>query len=196
LRLHRDNRMSYNGVGLKTARGSGTNGYVQRSLANIRHKPQTPYSRERDLDKPQTKTRKANPEIMEHDRKREIEVQCFELQDKLEEQGYSLPSGTIKNFGSFNRLDEDEIEEKVAKLRKDLTTRMPSGQDVKSYIFQSSCARNLTTYRLKPHQIHDLAAAKEKEMEKVRRAFGIRDDYVEGDAFKQMKERVPEHVAE
>lgn len=50
----------------------------------------------------------------------------------------------------------------------------------------------LTVCRLKPHQIHDLAAAKEKEMEKVRRAFGIRKDYVEGDAFKQMKERAPE----
>jgi len=43
--------------------------------------------------------------------------------------------------------------------------------------------------RLKPHQIHDIAAAKEKEMEKVRKAFGIREDYEEGDAFKQMRER-------
>ena len=79
--------MSYNGIGLQTPRGSGTNGYVQRSLANIRKKPQTPYSRDNDYDKPQTKARKPNPDIMEHDRKREIEVQCFELQDKLEEQG-------------------------------------------------------------------------------------------------------------
>ena len=76
--------MSYNGIGLQTARGSGTNRYVQRSLANIRRKP---YSRDRDYEKPQIKTRKANPEIMEHDRKREIEVRCLELQDKLEEQG-------------------------------------------------------------------------------------------------------------
>ena len=52
--------------------------------------------------------------------------------------------------------------------------------------------------RLKPYQVHDLAAAKEKEMEKVRRAFGIREDYVEGDAFKQMRERADraERVAE
>jgi hypothetical protein len=50
----------------------------------------------------------------------------------------------------------------------------------------------LTISRLKPHQIHDLAAAKEKEMEKIRKAFGIREDYVEGDAFKQMKERTTE----
>jgi len=102
---------------------------------------------------------------MEHDRKRDIEVKCLELQDKLEEQG----------------LDEDEIEKKVAILRKELMSRTPAGQDVKS---------------LKPHQIHDLAAAKEKEMEKVRRAFGIREDYVEGDAFKQMKQRVTEGVTE
>ena len=35
-------------------------------------------------------------------------------------------------------------------------------------------------------------------MEKVRRAFGIREDYVEGDAFKQMRERTErsERVAE
>ena len=50
----------------------------------------------------------------------------------------------------------------------------------------------LINQRLKPHQIHDLAAAKEKEMEKVRRAFGIREDYVEGDALKRMKERTLE----
>jgi len=153
--------MSYNGIGLQTPRGSGTNGYVQRSLANIRKKPQTPYSRDNDYDKPQTKARKPNPDIMEHDRKREIEVQCFELQDKLEEEG----------------LDEDEIEKKVVKLRDELTKQAPSSQNVKS---------------LKPHQIHDLAAAKEKEMEKVRKAFGIREDYVEGDAFKRMKERTAE----
>jgi len=150
--------MSYNGIGLKTPRGSGTNGYVQRSLANIRRKPPAPYARDRDFDKPQTKTRKANPEIMEHDRKREIEVRCLELQDKLEEEG----------------LDEDEIEKKVEQLRQELTKQAHVPQDVKS---------------LKPHQIHDLAAAKEKEMEKIRRAFQIDENYVEGDAFKRMKDR-------
>ena len=72
------------------------------------------------------------------------------------------------------RLDEAEIEQRVAQLRKELNTRGPLAHDVKS---------------LKPHQVHDIAAAKEKEMEKVRKAFGIREDYAEGDAFKQMRER-------
>ena len=29
-------------------------------------------------------------------------------------------------------------------------------------------------------------------MQRVRKAFGIREDYIEGDAFKQMKERAAE----
>jgi serine/arginine repetitive matrix protein 2 len=181
--------MSYNGIGLQTARGSGTNGYVQRSLANIRNKTKTPYSRERELDKPRTKTRRANPEIMEHDRKREIEVRCLELQDKLEEEGY-IPYQLILG-SAYGRLDEEEIEKKVALLRKELTSQTPVGHDVKSYVHWLMGLMN----RLKPHQVHDLAAAKEKEMEKVRRAFGIRKDYVEGDGFKQMREKRPEDGA-
>jgi hypothetical protein len=82
----------------------------------------------------------------------------------------------------------------VAVLRKELTSRAHVSHDVKSYVTLISRLFGYSNLicRLKPHQIHDLAAAKEKEMERVRRAFGIRDDYVEGDAFKQMKEREAE----
>ena len=66
----------------------------------------------------------------------------------------------------------------------------PTGHDVKLYVIRNRGANNAR--RLKPHQIHDLAAAKEKEMEKLRQALGIRDDYVEGDAFKQIKQRAAE----
>ena len=93
-------------------------------------------------------------------------------------------------------MDEDIIEAKVAKLRNELSSQTAKGQDVKSYLSLDFSRANF--FRLKPHQIHDLAAAKEKEMERVRRAFGIREDYVEGDAFKQMRERAErvEHAAE
>ena len=103
--------MSYNGVGLQTPRGSGTNGYVQRSLANIRKKAPTPYSRDREYDKAPSKTRKPNPEIIEHDRKREIEVQCLELQDKLEEEGY--PSSPF----SFSFPQTDFVDSLNLRLR-------------------------------------------------------------------------------
>ena len=184
--------MSYNGIGLKTPRGSGTNGYVQRSLANIRRKPHAPYARDYGFDQPQTKQRKANPEIMEHDRKRDIELKCLELQDKLEEEGYlpSSPAFSPVQRANYGRLGEEEIEKKVEQLRRELTKQAYVPQDVKSYESPAyPFQRGLIPSRLKPHQIHDLAAAKEKEMEKIRTAFGIKADYVEGDAFKRMKDR-------
>ena len=127
--------MSYNGIGLKTPRGSGTNGYVQRSLANIRRKPHAPYARDSGFDQPQTKSRKPNPEIMEHDRKRGIELKCLELQDKLEEEGYVLspPSPSPVQRTDYGRFVEEEIEKKVEQLRRELTKQTYVPQDVKSY---------------------------------------------------------------
>lgn len=97
----------------------------------------------------------------------------------------------MKSANPVIRLDEEEVESRVAKLRKELSTQGPIGQDVKSYVPISDEHSNISycICRLKPHQIHDLAVAKEKEMEKIRQALGIREDYVEGDAFKRMRER-------
>jgi len=127
--------MSYNGIGLKTPRGSGTNGYVQRSLANIRRTPHAPYARDPRFDQPQTKPRKPNPEIMEHDRKRDIELKCLELQDRLEEEGYVLspPSPSPVQRTDYGRFVEEEIEKKVEQLRRELTKQTYVPQDVKSY---------------------------------------------------------------
>lgn len=93
----------YNGIGLGTARGSGTNGYVQNNAGRIR-----PRRQQMDLvddpsnpDKDHILLRKANPAILEHDAKRQIEVACLTLQEALEEEG----------------VDADTIEEKVASLR-------------------------------------------------------------------------------
>ncbi|AQK59585.1 Cwf21 [Zea mays] len=46
--------------------------------------------------------RKPNKEILEHDRKRQVELKLLVLRDALEEHGYT----------------EDEIEERVAEARK------------------------------------------------------------------------------
>ena len=43
--------MSYNGIGLSTVRGSGTNGYVQRNLSTIRRvKEKVGIKTEEELD--------------------------------------------------------------------------------------------------------------------------------------------------
>ena len=79
----------YNNIGLQTARGSGTNGYVQRNLSLLRsRKEKVDYHTKEDLDKiEQMNTKKPNQEILEHERKRQIELKCMELQDVMEEQG-------------------------------------------------------------------------------------------------------------
>ncbi len=74
-------------VGLSTPRGSGTSGYVQRNLAQIRPRDSgAPYSK--DLDVLRHKQRRPDKGILEHDRKREVEIKVLELRDKLEEEGY------------------------------------------------------------------------------------------------------------
>lgn len=77
-------RMSSN-VGLTTPRGSGTSGYVQRNLSHLRPRDNfAPYPK--DYDEMRHRQRKPDKDILNHDRLREIEVQVFDLRDKLEEE--------------------------------------------------------------------------------------------------------------
>lgn len=72
-------------VGLSTPRGSGTSGYVQRNLGALKPRDYgNPYPK--DLDSLRHKQRQPDKGILEHDRKREIEVKVFDLRDKLEEE--------------------------------------------------------------------------------------------------------------
>jgi len=74
-------------VGLSTPRGSGTSGYVQRNLSHIKPRDRgigAPYNVE---DFQRHKQRKPDAEILEHERKRAIELKVFELRDRLEEEG-------------------------------------------------------------------------------------------------------------
>lgn len=80
----------YNGIGLTTPRGSGTNGYVQRNLSTVRAKRprEDRASDEKDRERLDNQlNRQPNADILEHQRKRQLEVKCAELQDMMEEQG-------------------------------------------------------------------------------------------------------------
>lgn len=100
--------MSYNGVGLQTARGSGTNGFVQANRSFV-HKR----THERREDSAAVR-QSLNKEIASHDAKRKIEVQLLEMRDQMEEEG----------------LDEDDIEERIAQLRPKLSVRQPVAKEV------------------------------------------------------------------
>ena len=79
--------MAYNGVGLVTPRGSGTSGYVQTNKFNLRGAPPMRAGRQ-DLDELEgPKVAKADPSILEHRAKREIELKVAEEQAKLEDSG-------------------------------------------------------------------------------------------------------------
>lgn len=49
---------------------------------------------------------------------------------------------------------------------------------------------------LKSHQVHELAAAKIEESEKLRKALGIRKDYEEGSHWKKQEERLRDATLE
>eukprot|EP00912_Choanoflagellata_sp_UC4_P000899 UC4_evm2s553 len=99
--------MSYNNIGLASVRGSGTNGYVQRNVSNLTHHRQRKASYRSEEDQrrmARSLNRKPNKDILEHNRKREVELKCVEMEEQMEEQGYP----------------EEEIEERIAKYREDL----------------------------------------------------------------------------
>lgn len=143
----------YNGIGLQTARGSGTNGYVQKNMSFVNHKPKVEY-KSYDEMKPSVH-RKPNKEILEHEAKRGVEVKLLEYRDKLEELG----------------LKEAEIDEKVEAHRTRLLQELSAsnGSSLKHGVSASDT--------------HGKAAAKEAEMERVRGAWGISRDHVEGESF-------------
>jgi hypothetical protein len=152
-------------VGLSTPRGSGTSGYVQRNLSHLKPRDRNasaPYSLD-NFEK--HKQRKPDAEILEHERKRRIEVKVFELRDRLEDEG----------------VDEDEIDAQVEGLRRKLEA------EEKKKGSQGRDARGL-----KSHQVHDLAKAKIEESERVRKAFGISENYEEGSHWRRQEERKKE----
>lgn len=61
----------YNGIGLSTARGSGTNGFVTRNLSAIR---KTKEKIEDYRGKEDAAVRPFDIELIEHDRRRQAEV--------------------------------------------------------------------------------------------------------------------------
>lgn len=175
LALHQEHKpertvMSYSNVGLTTPRGSGTSGYVQKNLSHLKPRDAVkPYPTD---DFAKHRQRKPDPEILEHDRKRRIEVAVFELRDKLEEEG---------------KKDDEEIEEECDALRRKMMEEDEAGKGKGG----GSDVRGL-----KAHQVHDLAKAKIEETDRMRRALGIRKDYEEGSHWQRQEERLRNAVPE
>lgn len=152
--------MSYNGIGLPTPRGSGTSGYIQKNTTANAANRAGMYERRRqnelealrskeEFSRTNVSDRRVDKDLLEHEQKRKIEAQCFELRDELEEEG---------------KLSEEQIDEEVQKLRDKLTAESKKNKDGGG----KGAAKGL-----KPHQIQELTAYKEKENERLRQAFDL-----------------------
>ncbi|KAK0160432.1 hypothetical protein PV328_007842 [Microctonus aethiopoides] len=144
----------YNGIGLQTPRGSGTNGHVQRNWAIIRKtKDKCEYKADERLDQ---LNKPPNQEILDHVRKRKVEVKCAEFADILEDQGST----------------SDEIKTKVAAYRELLMEN-----DTYSPIPTDEFGR--TNVR----ETHQVAEAQQEKNAKLRKAFGISEFFIEGSSL-------------
>ncbi|KAK8575667.1 hypothetical protein V6N13_033082 [Hibiscus sabdariffa] len=145
----------YNGIGLTTPRGSGTNGYIQGNKFFVRPKTNRVTDSTRPFEADQgtagLTTRKPNKEILEHDRKRQIELKLVILEDKLTEQGFT----------------ESEIADKLVEARRALEEKdEEEGEVIPTPTRQQ---------KVSDTQTHQVAARKEKQMETFRAALGIGD---------------------
>lgn len=83
----------YNGIGLRTARGTGTNGYVQKNLSFIKPKDpnykfnatgSTISAREAEELKPIKAGKKPKDEVLLHNNRRRVENDLLEYRESLE----------------------------------------------------------------------------------------------------------------
>lgn len=83
---------------------------------------------------------------------------------------------SVGPWNPTDRVDEESIDTQVQSLRLRLLAQAPTPSNSQAQSKQD--IRNL-----KSHDSHALAAAKQQEMNRMGRAFGIGQGYVEGKAF-------------
>lgn len=122
---------------------TGTNGYVVRNLSSLRPqntKPREQFGSYGDAQRSSPAIKQPNQEILLHDRKRQIEVECFKLKMTLEDDGYEyflklviIDRCNFSHKMSFLSIAEDEIEAKVQQLRESLLSKLElvKAKDVK-----------------------------------------------------------------
>ena len=134
----------YNGIGLATARGTGTNGFVTKNAASLPKAKRGPVERHQDV-KPE-KIKRADPEILEHEKKRQIEIKVTKWADEqglldaeyahiLLRMGYSsiVDLSPLCNFSyysvlilgliilSYISMPREKLEQELAKARERFT---------------------------------------------------------------------------
>lgn len=167
----------YNGIGLQTPRGSGTNGYIQTNKFFVKLKTGRVAETTKGFEGDQGTagvSKKPNKDILEHDRKRQIELKLVVLEDKLTDQGYT----------------EAEIAEKLQEARRTLEAASSSEAS------GGPTAIVASEKKVSDTQTHQIAARKEKQMETFRAALGIgltKQSYEEIDDEPKGSQKILQH---
>ncbi|CAH8585637.1 unnamed protein product [Heterobilharzia americana] len=169
----------YNGIGLPTPRGSGTNGYVQKNLAFIHSfKEQNPYKTDDDIKRADALLfKEPNKEILEHERKRKIEVKCFEMEQEMEEQGYT----------------PGEIEFRVNGFRKKLLDELKGSSEGKKTLNVEPFEISQSEHgKLLPKGTHETAAVTILKNTVFKEALGIGEQFQDGNSVELSTQRKKE----
>ncbi|KAE8372880.1 hypothetical protein BDV26DRAFT_273242 [Aspergillus bertholletiae] len=191
-------------VGLNTPRGSGTSGYVQKNWAFMKPRnagygaPYPPVGANSDAGRP-FKQRLPDKQILEHDRRRAIEVKVIEERERLEEENERIEEELVERKKTGDKedgeepgekvLSEEEIDERCEALRQKLLKEMEQEEERKTKEGErrgggGRSARDLPPRdrrHLKSYQVHELAEAKIAESERLRKALGIKEDKETGE---------------
>lgn len=207
-------------VGLSTPRGSGTSGYVQRNGAFLKPRaagfgaPYPPVSGANGAGPSDRafKQRLPDKQILEHDRRRAIEVIVMEERERLEEENERIEEALAKakKGGKVAKeekeredgedddegervLTEEEIDERCEVLRQRLLKEMEAEGGAGGGAGASGRGKKTGLPRdrrnIKAYQVHELAEAKIEESERLRRALGIREDRETGEISSGRVER-------
>jgi serine/arginine repetitive matrix protein 2 len=161
----------YNNIGLQSVRGTGTSGFVQKNLAAVPKNRQN-MSWEASLEREEKLAQRkpvqyvADPEILDHERKKKVEIAVLE---------WAEAAGILDSD-----MPQEEQDRRMAQKRVEL---------------EEQFARRGPPKRLEtsaPRSSHQERHAKEQHQARLAGALGIREDYREGQAFDedwQMKER-------
>ena len=162
----------YNGIGLSSARGSGTSGYVQtnkfhRDASRLTRREAAPGTGEGRDDGREARRRRPNAEILAHAAKRAIEVELAELEERLEERGVPEEARAGRIEAARARLERERARRNGRRGAAEATRR-------------------------RDESTHAVAVRKEEEMVRLARAFGVdkrERDEREGDAFDRELQR-------
>lgn len=142
----------YNGVGLPTARGTGTSGYIQRNLSQFKEKHNKSTYDYSPSSQP-SKSREPNTDLLKHERLRQIEIECLRLRDSLEQDpSYTQEKIDLEVNNLRLKLNKSHVDlqleqatdsHRMAKLKNERMENMQSALHISKNSYEGKAFQNI-----------------------------------------------------